>query len=274
MFSKETLRQLRYIKAQNISRHKSVFLFLLLRKLEHYYTHVYDNIIDIINDKLIGSGRGIKILIFTPQVKNFCNNEKIKWNSKENNWDKPTYERCVFVKRTRTIKSNSFHNSNIDLIRFDDCIKNIGPYAFGSCIFLKKVIFEPQTILNNCSYCAFDACCQLEYFVFPKISTIPNNMLNGSRLSKIIIPDGTRRIGRFAFLDIKNLKEVVIPKSVKIIDVGAFLGTAIEKVKIAIDCEYSTERYEIHPTFSTMINGAFNKNVIIEYYDQENENEN
>ena len=46
-------------------------------------------------------------------------------------------------------------------------------------------------------------------------------------LTEIIIPDYIEGISIYAFKDCNNLKDIYIPKSVKYIEAGAFLGTSI-----------------------------------------------
>jgi hypothetical protein len=264
---KELSRQKRYEDKKLKSRKHSVMLYRLLEILDYYYAPIYDLIINLINDKLIGTGTGIKIIIYTPMFKGDLNYDDFDYDKKTRKFIDKNYEYCVLVKRVHTLKSFTFYQSEINLIKFDSNIKIIELNGISNCIFLKRVVFDPNTQLELCADSAFDGCYELNEFIFPKINEIPVQMLASCKLEKIVIPEGATRIGRFAFAENRYLKEVVIPKSMKFIDSSAFSVTGLMEVVIPKDCEYKIEEYEIHGNCKTMTGGSFDKHVNIEYYD-------
>lgn len=64
---------------------------------------------------------------------------------------------------------------------------------------------------------------------------IPDNAFLGHRgLSKVVLPNGVKRIGRQAFFNCKNLEEITLPSSVESIEDGAFNGcSALRKLDLS-----------------------------------------
>lgn len=55
---------------------------------------------------------------------------------------------------------------------------------------------------------------------------------NSHHIKKVILPEGFKGIGKYAFINCGNLKEIVIPNSVTKIDIGAFMGCyKLESIK-------------------------------------------
>lgn len=59
-------------------------------------------------------------------------------------------------------------------------------------------------------------------YTLPVIDTIPPYSFQGSKLLKIVIPDGVKHIGDYVFDGCSALTEVIIPDTVETIGVGAF----------------------------------------------------
>lgn len=263
---RERNRQRRYELQKIGQRNHCIILYCLLVKFENKYPHIFDLIIDLINDRLIGTYPGIKIIIYTPQFKKKLNYEPLEYDQRKKDFVRLKHERCVYVKRVHTLESRIFYQAKITSIKFDSCIRKIGMCAVGNCMLLKKVVFDPTIEIEANKY-VFDACYYLDEFTFPKMKVIPEQFLTGSELERLIIPDGVISINRFAFMDSKNLKEVVIPSSVKFIECGAFDRTALTHVKVANDCNYKDKDTEIHSSCTIRTPGAFEPTVKIEYLD-------
>ena len=65
-----------------------------------------------------------------------------------------------------------------------------------------------------------------------KVTEIPDYAFQGTNITSMTIPNTVRRIGKWAFSNCKNLKEIVIPSSVTKICEGAFSGAGLESVVI------------------------------------------
>lgn len=269
---RERNRQRRY-ELQKIGQRKHcIMLHRLLHIFEDYYPQIFDIIIKIINDKMIGTYPGIKIIIYTPDFKGNLNYEPLEYNHKKRDFVRPNYERCVYVKRVHTLESHALCQAKISSIKFDSYIRKIEKCAVGNCMLLKKVVFDPTIEIEAISH-AFSSCYYLEEFTFPKMKVIPNQFLTSSKLKKLIIPEGVISICRFAFRDSKKLKEVVIPSSVKFIDYGAFKNTALTHVKVAKDCNYKNRDTEIYDNYSIQTPGSFEPKVKIEYLEDYKESQ-
>ena len=55
--------------------------------------------------------------------------------------------------------------------------------------------------------------------------------------STLIIPDGVKRIGSYAFWCCRNLKKAVIPGSVELIDDCSFVGSTLVRIVIPEGCK-------------------------------------
>ncbi|WP_220149513.1 leucine-rich repeat domain-containing protein, partial [Metamycoplasma hominis] len=159
----------------------------------------------------------------------------------------------------------AFYDTNIESITIPGSVKEIGEGAFSGCTNLKEVILneglekigalafydtniESITIpgsVKEIGDWAFD---------FSKISHISINSNNKNleikdnflidknnkkilayldkKTTKVIIPGSVKEIGRRAFSNCKNLKEVILNEGLEKIGSGAFRNTKIESINI------------------------------------------
>lgn len=145
----------------------------------------------------------------------------------------------------KSIGDNAFEaGEGYETLIIPDSVETIGERAFSSCDTLKKVVIGKN--VKNFGYGIFESCENLEEVIFKDgITTIGESMLWGcSSIKNITIPDSVETIGEgaFGYCDTLNkvklgnnvtkivgfaffgcdIKEIRIPKSVKIIDVYAF----------------------------------------------------
>lgn len=89
---------------------------------------------------------------------------------------------------------------------------------------------------------AFEGCSSLKEVTFEKIVKIGKRAFAGSGVEKISLPYGTEEVEDFAFAHCPNLKEIVLPETIRRFSPTAFFGT---KVKIYF-------RYDYVPTWKSM----------------------
>ena len=136
----------------------------------------------------------------------------------------------------QSIRRYAFYQcGNLEEAVLPDGLLSVDEYAFSHCSGLKKVRIPEST--TSFGYSVFDGCdklitagpieseCNIEY---GWKSEIPQNafLLCGG-LSTVTIPDGIVKIGSGAFA-LTNLKEVIFPNSLEIID-----NLAFERCKIS-----------------------------------------
>ena len=144
-----------------------------------------------------------------------------------------------FAEPLTTIGANAFNNCrNINNISLPDGVTTIGEQAFFECIQLECITFGNQ--IKKVGYQAFDGCnalysihvasvgywCAIE---FANQTANPINysgefLINGKRVSELVIPDWVESIGDYAFYNCSALSSVEIPASIKSIGKDAFSG--------------------------------------------------
>lgn len=132
-----------------------------------------------------------------------------------------------------------FNCSSLTEIEFPDSIESLGRYAFYNCTSLTKLKFGRG--IQKCGAKAFQNCTNLtevhivdikawcettfDFFMLALSSTFESNPLfyaqnlyyEDTLLEDLEIPEGTKMINSYAFINCRSLKHVKIPGSVKII---------------------------------------------------------
>ena len=153
-----------------------------------------------------------------------------------------------FAEPLTTIGANAFNNCrNINNISLPDGVTTIGERAFFECIQLECITFGRK--IKKCGFKAFDGCnalysihvasvgywCEIE---FANETANPINysgefLINGKKVSELVIPDWVESIGDYAFYNCTTLSSVKFAGSIKSIGKDAFYGCEnISKVDI------------------------------------------
>ncbi len=140
----------------------------------------------------------------------------------------------------KKIGKYAFHSTNITEITIPESIETIGEYAFEYVSTLQKVTFlgTPETIGIG----AFNGCnnlkevnakdikdwCEID---FADLSSNPLYYtkalyINGEIVTEIHIPEGIKKISKYAFYGCKDIAEITIADTVRAIGQEAFYGTA------------------------------------------------
>ncbi len=184
----------------------------------------------------------------------------------------------------KSIGDYAFCYSSLTSITIPDSVKSIGDKAFADCTSLRSVtIGKGVTSIGDD---AFDYCnnlskvntadlvswCKIDFdggYSNP-LGYAKNFYINGELAKNIIIPDGVKSIGDYAFCGYKKLESIKIPDSVKRIGEYAFSGcTKLSKVNIedlASWCKIDFEDYGSNPLYfakNLYINGKLAKNIVI-----------
>jgi len=209
-----------------------------------------------------------------------------------------TAEKVVFEEGIVNVGGGSFSKfEKLKTVQLPETITRIEAYAFESCTQLEEIVLPDS--LTRIGFEAFAGCRKLKSlnipknvkeiadgFVFdtPELSQLTvseenehfkavDNVLYNKEMTKlyavaskqetVTIPETVTEIADLAFA-LSNVKNIVIPKSVKILGGGAFFksklesitfedGSEIEEIK-TIDRQYGDEAEEFYGTFEDCVN--------------------
>lgn len=143
-----------------------------------------------------------------------------------------------------SIGSSAFCNcKSLKSINIPDNVVSIGEYAFSDCTGLTSV-----HITDIVSWCAI----KFDNYESNPLNCAHNLYLNGTRVIKLVIPNGVTSIGEYAFYDCRSLANVTIPDSVTSIGNSAFgcchLTEVINHSSLAITAGSSSHGYVAYYT--------------------------
>lgn len=135
-------------------------------------------------------------------------------------WEKDDVTDIVLPSTIIEIHSFAFGQCDkLTSITFPKSSFKVGGNLFQSCKALKTVTFpndEMGFIDVSESQGTFEYCSGLEKIIMPTVIKIPRNAFyDCSKLKTIILRNGTKEIGNWAFAKCKSLRELYIPKSVE-----------------------------------------------------------
>ncbi len=132
------------------------------------------------------------------------------------------FENCNSLKdivipdNVNKIGSCAFYNcSALESITLGNKLSEIGSDAFYGCSALKKVNIDDIGAWSNVSFGSEAA---------NPLAVVGELTVNGSTVTELIIPEGTKTIGNWDYANMKNLTKVVIPDSVTSVGYYAFSG--------------------------------------------------
>ena len=153
-----------------------------------------------------------------------------------------------FAEPLTTIDKGAFDNCrNINNISLPNSVTTIAERAFFECIQLECITFGNQ--IKEVGEKAFDGCsalysihiasigywCDIK-FANPTANPIYHSgsfLINGKRVTNLVIPGWVEHIGDYAFCNCSSLSSIEIPASIKSIGIDAFLGCeGITKVEV------------------------------------------
>ncbi len=131
-------------------------------------------------------------------------------------------ETVTFAEGTTAVPGSIFIDcSNLKTINFVDTITTIGPSAFENCDSLTTVKL-PQG-LSDLGFYAFKACDGITEITIPKsVVKCGGYCFKSSALQKVTFEDGATVIPSSMFADCTQLKEIVLPQSIKKLEASAF----------------------------------------------------
>ncbi len=113
-------------------------------------------------------------------------------------------------------------NSTIERIVVEDGITSVGKYAFANMRLVKEIVL-PSSVESMSTY-VFNKCSALRTLTLPPMEVITADILSGSSVENLIIPEGVKEIGANAFYNVRSIKTVSLPESLEKIVDGAFIS--------------------------------------------------
>lgn len=134
----------------------------------------------------------------------------------------------VNIQKCKKIENCAFYKSSVNKFSIDDNIEYIGYNALPHNLNIKSGYFDIEG--NEELILA-----QIKKGDKPKISDktkiiYQNASRDNDMIKELIIPEGVTMIGSCAFSNCRNLKVVVLPKTLKYIEERAFYDTEIERL--------------------------------------------
>ncbi len=122
------------------------------------------------------------------------------------------------------IKNEAFNNTNITGIVLSNNTIRIGDYAFANCSQLESVTLQKG--VTTIGMYAFYKCSSLTNVTLPAtITSIGVNCFQHSGLTSVEIPANITTIGGYTFDSCENLTNIVVPNGVTTIGGNAFSGS-------------------------------------------------
>ena len=125
------------------------------------------------------------------------------------------------------IRTHAFYNcSNMTAINIPKRMTSIASSssaysAFAGCDGLRSLVWNAR----NCSTRGYMPTANIETVTIgDEVSLLPENFLDGSKVTEVVIPSSVTSIGAYAFRNCKGLTEVVIPDGVTEITTSLFNG--------------------------------------------------
>ena len=141
-------------------------------------------------------------------------------------------EKIIIQKGVLGIGTRAFSEcKKIKEILIPNSVTEIGDQAFGYCISLTKIIIPDSVIKIGVG--AFEDCNSLESAIISSNAAIMERWIfSGCKsLRGIVIPNGVIKIGAEAFINCDSLKEILIPFSNNIKQIGSFVFKNCQELK-------------------------------------------
>ena len=120
----------------------------------------------------------------------------------------------------KIIGPHCFDTSGIEQISSMDNIQYIGEYAFSGMWRIEEIEIDGTT--ECIPHAAFSSCSACSIVIPSLVKDIQTSAFYGAKIEYLVIPNGLRKIGMYAFSECSHLKRVSIPSSVRGISDNSF----------------------------------------------------
>ena len=236
------------------------------------------------NSKTAGNGfkniKSVKSILAIPDSYKGKNIIKISENAFRLDNTTTLVGDLIIPNNVQVIGANAFWaQRGITQIIIGKGLTSLGGNAFGYCEGVKKVVYNNETkVLENFHYSsALTSWTEFEVNDDNKVYKVVNNILyskDGKTLfcvpsamsGKVVVEEETINIWRWAFMDCKNISEVIFGNNVTTIGQAAFVGTGISELiipesvsSIGVESFYNCKNLGIVKFNSTIVNNVTNE---------------
>lgn len=180
-------------------------------------------------------------------------------------------------KTVSEIGNNAFSNltvaDNINEIIIPSTIKKIGVKSFYNCTFIETINFEPGSLLNEISECAFSLCLNLRSINLPSTTTkISSEAFNRCiSLNSLILPSNLTIFEVDAFSNCISLNKLELASSNNIFKVVDNVLYSKDETKLVFyPCGKYDSSYTVSHYTSEILAGAITDNMYINSIDLSN----
>lgn len=153
------------------------------------------------------------------------------------NINKNNIKHVIIEEGVTSLGSSIFYGfSQVEDVKLPTSLKNIGYGAFEKCDSLKELTI-PEGV-TNIGNGIINSCTSIKKISLPStLNTIPRlidmESTGDMQLDEIVLNDGIKTLGNYAFWNFRNLKNIIIPESVTNIGESAFHGcTALSNLTL------------------------------------------
>ena len=142
------------------------------------------------------------------------------------------FKKCISLKNIN-VNSNNKYYSSYDGVLYNKSKSTLVNYPAGK----ENEEFEIPDTVTELYADAFDSCVNLQSVEIPgTVEEIKNQCFRGSNLSNIILNEGLKTIGEYAFYENDNIEEIYIPGSVESIGEGALCKMeSLKSIQVSLD---------------------------------------
>ncbi|MBQ8337237.1 MAG: leucine-rich repeat domain-containing protein [Bacteroidaceae bacterium] len=174
-----------------------------------YYTTTDKDIVKVDNDNIISN-------TYTDEIGTIIINGELTYINDSAFKDCKNLKSITIPNNVKEIGNSAFYGcSGLTSIEIPNSVTSIGENAFYGCSRLTEV-----HIADLAAWCNID----FENYSANPLYYAKNLCLNGEKVNGVIIPDGTSKIGNYAFYGCSGLTSITIPNSVTSIGYNAFYG--------------------------------------------------
>lgn len=166
--------------------------------------------------------------------------------------------KVILGNKVKRIHDSAFEGcTQLESIEIPKQTQEIASSAFRSCKKLKEI--KHQGSIERIGQSAFRGCKELEKFEFKGVYSIGSHSFRGTALKEVHITSDTYNIGNYAFYNCRELKNVEIDENVYSLGCGAFNDDGTKDDK-------HIENILLPKSLTEIDVGAFNNNTVIHVY--------
>lgn len=127
-------------------------------------------------------------------------------------------------------------------------------YAKLESIYVGRTIKVPGSSDSDSPF--YNQSALTDVVIGPQVSELPKGFIYGSAVSNLSLPEGIKKIGRYALAYLPNIHEIIFPNSLEEIGQGCCAGSAIEKAFVGDNVEILEGTFHSCPNLKSVYLGS------------------